>query len=273
MGAVVSSKPSADTSFRQKVRGVVSSLLTQYFKGTLGAEQNATEYIMGLIQFESSMRPGIRGPSVSEVPTAKQAQGSSRAKQYMNSDPVKAITLKGDAAQKKNIQSGKVAQGLMQVMGWNIVRGGSSTAKKCEIEETRRPEMIERLCVHAGDSIEAKLLGEENIENNILAGLLILETKYNATRRKGAGWSAGGAVFTTRLGAAVGAYLGVAGRDLVTGVTADAYVASILGGEAYKVANGASAGASNSTVRTASNSSSGPSTNGSDVPAGIPGCA
>lgn len=273
MAGKVSSKPATSSALAQKVKGVVDSLVKQHFTSTLGTEPNIVEYVMGLIQFESGLRPGIKGPVVSEVPTARQAQGSSRARQYMDSESVKKIRETGDAQQRTNIQSGKVAHGLMQVMGWNIVRGGSSKSKRCEIEETGRADLIARLCVNAGDSIEAKLLGEANMENNVLAGLAILETKYLACRRKSGGWSAGGAVFSSRLGAAVGAYLGVGGRDLVTGITADQYVASILGGEAFRVANGSSAGNGTASVRTAQASNTGPGTNGSGSPATIPGCA
>lgn len=273
MANKTSSKPSASSALSQKVRGTVESLVNQYFGSTLGTEANIAQYVMGLIQFESGLRPGVKGPVVSEVPTSRQAQGSSRARQYMDSDPVKKVKDTGDAQQVANIQGGKVAHGLMQVMGWNIVRGGSSRAKRCEIEETGRLDLITRLCVNAGDSIEAKLLGEANMENNILAGLAILETKYLATRRKSGGWSAGGSIFSSRLGAAVGAYLGVGGRDLVTGVTADQYVASILGGEAFRIANGSTSGNGASSVRTAQAAASGPTTDGSGTSAKIPGCA
>lgn len=268
----VSSKSAGSSAFKQKVRGVVSRLIDEHFKGTLGAEPNIVDYVMGLIQAESSFRPSALGPIVNETPTARQKQGSSRARQYMDSDSVQKVLSTGDPAQKKNVQGGKVAYGLMQVMGWNVVRGGSSKAKRCEIEETRRPDLALQLCVNAGDSIEAKLLGEDNIENNILAGLLILETKYLASRRKNGGWSAGGATFQSRLAAAVGAYLGVGGVDLRTGITSDQYVAMILGGESYRIANGKASGG-DTTVRTAQASSSGPGTNGGDVPATIPGCA
>ena len=268
-----SSKPAKSSAFKQKVRGVVSSLIEQHFRGTLGSEPNIVDYVMGLIQAESSFRPSALGLTVSEMATTKQKQGSSRARQYMDSDPVEKILATGDPAQRKNIQSGKVAQGLMQVMGWNIVRGGSSRAKRCEIEETRRPDLAQSICVNAGDSIEAKLLGEANIQNNIMAGLLILETKYLTCRRKSGGWSAGGAVFQSRLAAAVGAYLGVGGVDLRTNLTAEQYVERILGGESFRIANGRQAGGGDIAVRTSQASSSGPETNGSDVPATIPGCA
>ena len=280
MAPRVAPTPTASEKLRQKIRAVVSSDLEQYFSATLGTEPNIVNYVMSLIQYESGTRPYKPGPYVSEVPTAKQRLGSSRAKQYMNSTSVSAIVKSGDATQKTNIQSGKIAQGLMQVMGWNIVKGASASGK-CEIEETRRSDFIDKLCISAGDSIEAKLLGEENIENNVLAGLAILEMKYKACRLRKEGWTAGGAHFSTRLSCSVGAYLGVGGKDLVTGVTADSYVSSIMGGKAYREANGTGykiagidtpAGGGEVSVKSAQSASSGPTTNGTGQPNITPGC-
>ncbi|HET8686063.1 MAG TPA: hypothetical protein VFM18_05285 [Methanosarcina sp.] len=265
-----SAKNGASAAFKQKVRGIIKNLVDQYFSGTLGAEQDIVNYVMALIQTESSFGPSRTGLVVSEVPTPKQSKPSSRAYQYVSSNSVRAILSLGDTQQKLNVASGKVAHGLMQVMGWNIVRGGSSKTNLCEIEESKHPEIISRLVINPGDSIENKLLGEDNIENNILAGLAILESKYKFTRRFGTGWSAGGSVFPTRLAAAVGAYLGVGGVDLRTGITAEQYVDRILGGDSYRVANGSS---SNLGTVTRTASSGAPSTNGSSVPATIPGCA
>ena len=273
MATRVATTPTASDKLRQKIRSAVSSSIEQYFQATLGTEPNIVDYVMGLIQFESGSSPSAQGPYVSDIPTAKQRQGSSRARQYMSSTSVSNTSKVGDAIQKRNIQSGKIAQGLMQVMGWNIVRGASASGK-CEIEETRRTDLIDRLCISAGDSIEAKLLKEENIENNVLAGLAILEMKYKACRLRSGGWSAGGAYFSTRLSCAVGAYLGVGGKDLVTGVTADDYVASIMGGDAYRKANGGAGYriSGDVSVKTAQSASTGPTTNGTGQPNIIPGC-
>lgn len=281
MAPRVKPTPTSSEVLRQKVRAVVTSTLDQHFKATLGTEPNIVNYVMALIYYESGTRPNQPGPYVSEVPTAKQKYGSSRARQYMASAGVKAILKDGDQRQKANLQSGKIAQGLMQVMGWNIVRGGSSKSGKCEIEETRRADLIAKLVIEPGDSISGKLLGEANIENNVLAGLLILETKYNNSKKKGTGWSAGGAVFSSRLSAAVGAYLGVGGTDLVTGKTASEYVATIIGGDAYRKANGSSykiagvttpSGGGETSVKSAQSASSGPTTNGTGQPNTTAGC-
>lgn len=280
MAPRVAPTATASEKLRQRIRAAVASNIEQYFSGTLGTEPNVVNYVMGLIQFESGSRPGARGPYVSEVPTAKQRQGSSGARQYMSSTSVSNIVKSGDADQKRNIQSGKIAQGLMQVMGWNIVKGGSASGK-CLIEETGRAELVDRLCIAAGDSIEAKILGDDNIDNNILAGLAVLETKYKACRLRKQGWSAGGAYFSTKLSCAVGAYLGIGGKDLVTGVTADSYVASIMGGDAYRRANGSSykiagidtpSGGSGVSTKSAQSAASGPTTNGTGQPNIIPGC-
>ena len=269
----VTSKAGSTSALKQTVRGIISSSIDTYFKSTLGTEPGIVDYVMGLVQMESSFRPGITGPMVSEVATPKQKVPSSRARQYIESGPVQAILATGSAEQKRNLQSGKVAQGLMQVMGWNIVRGGSSKTKRCEVEESKQTAIAQRILVNAGESIESRLLGEANMENNILAGLLILEQKYLSARRSSTGWYVGKATFSSRVRAAVGAYLGVAANDLVTRVSAEEYVASIVEGESFRVANGKEPGRGDIVVRTAQSTSTGPTTNGSSVPASIPGCA
>lgn len=265
-------KPGISDAFKQEVRGLVASTIDQYFKATLGTEQGVVDYFMALIQEESGYRPGVTGISVSEVPTARQAKASSGAKSYMSSQVIKNILATGTPQQRANVQSGKVAQGLTQCMGWNIVRGASGSGK-CLVEETGRADLIAALCVNAGDSIEAKLLGSENIPTNILAGLTVLDSKYKAARKASGGWRVyGGAVFSTRIAASVGAYLGTS-VDVATGKTVQSYVQDIVGGNSYVKANGDSAGTGGTATKTALNATTGPTTNAPTNSVSIPGCS
>jgi hypothetical protein len=263
---VVSSAPAASVSTSQKITDTITRLLDQYFKATLGSEPGILEYVRGLMHYESRLRPDAEsGPIVSEVATSTQKKGSSRAAQYVASGPVVAILQNGTATQKRNISEGKQAHGIMQVMGWNIVRGSSSKTQKCEFQESGRADVAAKLLIDAGDSVKSKLAGAENLENNILAGLLLLEMKWKAVRKQYTGWGLGGdstKVFPSRISAAIGAYLGT-GRDLVTGVS--------VGGNSFRVANSAQAG-STSQVKTASAASSGPTTNGTGQKGEVVGC-
>ena len=269
----VSSASAAGTTLRQKVESTITSLIDQYFKSTLGSEQGIVEYVMALMKYESGFNAnGPPGPIVSEVPTAIQKQGSKISEDYIKSSPVRAILANGTPVQKRYVKEGQQAHGIMQVMGWNIVKGASATNQVCEIERLKRPEIAARLLVNAGDSITAKLSGIANLENNILAGLTLLESKWIASSNRGDGWSVSqaGERFNSRLASAVGSYLGK-GRDLVTGITTQAYVASIMGGPAYKQVTSGNVGKS-AVEKTASKVAGGPTTNGGGNKGEVVGC-
>lgn len=271
---IVSSAPAGSVGTTQTIREVASRLIDQYFKPTLGSEQGIIEYVMALMDYESRLRPDSpSGPLVSEVATGKQKKGSSRASQYVNSGPVASILQSGSPEQRRNVAAGKQAHGIMQVMGWNIVRGSSSKTQRCEFQESNRPDVASRLLIDAGESIVAKLAGAENLENNILAGLLLLEMKWKSIRKQPDGWGAGenpANVFPSRISAAIGAYLG-SGKDLVTGVSVKDYVSSITGGTSFRRANDGSGGKT-SQIKTAVAASSGPTTNGTGQKGEVVGC-
>lgn len=271
-GTNVSTAPGTSAAVKQAILGHVQSILSTYFMSTLGTEPNIVNYVMAIIQHESAMRPEVRGAYVSALPTAGQKLGSSRAKQYLASAPVAKVLASGTPEQKANIPGGQRGQGLMQVMGWNIVRGGSSTAKQCEMEQVGIQTITDLLCVNAGDSIEAKLLGPGNIYNNVLAGMSLLHMKYKAAHKSGAGWAVGsGALYASRIEATIGAYAGSAAIDVVLGASTAGYVTSIVGGRSYVLAN--SSGGTATKTQSASAAVNGPSTNGTGVAAVSAGCA
>lgn len=263
--ATVSSAPATSVTTYQKARGFVSSLLDQYFKPTLGSEQGIVEYVMAIMQQESSLNPnGPPGPLISDI-------SSSRARDFMNSQPVRALDNSSTPLQRRNIQDGKRAHGIMQLMGWNIVRGGSAKAQKCEFQQLRRKDLAEQFLVNAGDSITERLSGETNMERNILGGLLLLESKWERCRAVAGGWSAGGDTFATRLACAVGAYHGAAKPGTSLALASQAYVNSVMGGKSYQIANKGSAGQS-SEIRTAQAAASGPDTDGGGNKGEVVGC-
>lgn len=261
----VSSAPSGGSGMVQRIRGIVSSLLEQHFKSTLGSEQGMVDYFMALMKKESSLNPnGPKGALISDL-------SSSRARDYMNSPGVRVVDATATPLQRQNIQDGKRAHGLVQLMGWNIVRRGSARAQKCEFEQLKRQDLAAQFLVNAGDSITDKLSGEANMERSILGGLLLLEAKWLICRSVTGGWTAGGDTFATRLACAIGAYHGAAkpGTDLAA--LSRSYVASVMGGDAYRAVTKGTAGQS-SEVRTAQAAASGPATDGGGNKGEVVGC-
>jgi hypothetical protein len=162
--------------------------------------------------------------------------------------------------------------GLTQVMGWNIIRGASKSGK-CLIESAR-PDLAGRLCVSPGDSVAAKLKGSANIENSILAGLVVLESKYKTGYAKNGYWAVKignqERVFPSRISAAVSMYLGMGLKD-AAGTTPTSYAQEIIGGIAYSKANGSvSPAIGKSRPQTAIAAANGPTTVGGK--GSTPGC-
>lgn len=263
--APVSGAPSYGVGSKQAIRNTISKLIDQYFKSTLGSEQGIVDYIMAMAQKESSLNPATpSGQLVSDLSNA-------RAADYMKSSAVKALDNISTPLQRRYIQDGKRAHGILQVMGWNIVRGGSAKTQKCEFQELGRSDIAERFLVNAGDDIASKLAGVENLENGLLAGMAILESKWKRCRQVSGGWSAGGVTYTSRLACAVGAYLGVVQPGSSKEDEVNAYVSNIMGGKSYQIANGSLSG-SQSRVVTASSTQQGPTTDGSGQRGEVVGC-
>lgn len=118
----------------------------------------------------------------------------------------------------------------MQVVGWNFVRGASSTGQ-CEIERLR-PDLASILVLNPGVDLIAAYIGEANLNKALLAGLVVLEGKYKAAQANGEGFSLNGdpykRIFTSKIAAAVAAYLGL-GKSDALGTTPETYARSIVG--------------------------------------------
>lgn len=242
-----SSQSSASTGFKQALRQVISETINSYFSGTLGQEPDIVNIVMALCYRESSFRPNQPGPV---LPLAD----SSIARDYWNSPVIVAARQNATPQQLANINEGLRAWGVMQVGGWNVVRGASKAGGgKTEIEKAR-PDLAGQLMVGPGESIRAKYDGETNLRTQVQAGLVMLESKWKQVKGSGISWKIGNFTFNSRISGAVAAYLGLGARDVVTGLTPQAYANSIVYGQAYQIANN---GASPTGYQSASNAPAG----------------
>ena len=231
----------------QDLKAIITSNISSYFSSTLGTEEKIAEIVLALCQKESSFRNTVFGPPVTS---------GSGYMDYYNSTVIKNVLANGSQPQKDNVAQGYRAIGVMQVMGWNFVKGASVKNGVCEIQRLRS-DLSDTLCVSPGDNIQAKIMGSSTILA-VLAGLTLLEGKWKAVKRTAQGWSSGSYVYPSRISAAVSAYLGSGASD-VLGTTPQAYASSIVGGAAYALANnGSSAGLTGSVYQTSTKASGGP---------------
>jgi hypothetical protein len=250
------------------IKSTVKSLIDTSFSATLGREPDIVNVVNAQILHESGYYVNAVGYVVSSRPGTGGAG-------YLNSSAVANVLKTGTADQIKNIIFGLKGIGLMQVMGWCFVKGGSPNGV-CELQRLR-PELSGPLVVNPGEDLTTAILGHTNISNAILAGLIILEAKYKSTWQKGAFWQVNGDTyerqFSSKLAAAVGAYLGL-GRADTFGTTPEEYASSVVGGKIYQKANGPNP------IYVASNKPNIVSTNGPGTPPGTityspivpPGC-
>jgi hypothetical protein len=245
-----------DVSRVSKVRDTIKTLIDSHFASTLGREIDVVNIVSALVQKESSFNVNSTGKLVSATP-------GSLGYKYLRSSAISAKYATANPTETANLDKGRVAIGLMQIMGWNIIKGGSPDGV-CEVQRIR-PDLAGSLVINPGEDPFAVMLGESNMSNAILAGLVVLDGKYKAVYETPAGYSVKGDKykrnFYSKISAAVAAYVGLGKADL-NGTTPEAYSNSIVGGDAYAVANGkGSIKIYDSKITIAS--SNGPSTNGS----------
>lgn len=251
------------------VRDTIKSHINNYFSGSLAREADIVNIVNALVLQESGFNSNAIGPIVSYGPrTNGAAYFNCSAISSKYHDP--ATTFE----QRSNIFQGLSGMGLMQVMGWNLVKGGAPSGK-CEIERLR-PDISGTLVVLPGESIIDRILGPSNISKAILAGLIMLEGKYRAAKMLGSYFVVPGdpynRKFTSKIQAAVSSYLGL-GRSDILGTTPEAYSNQIIGGSVYARANGkGSLSIRDSEIKVASRN--GPGTNGSNMATvSIAGCS
>jgi hypothetical protein len=249
------------------IRDTIHSLITSYFSSTLGKETDIVNVVNALVHLESRFNVNATGVDNS---TRRGTAGYN----YITSSAVSSKLATATPIQEANIYKGLRAIGLMQVVGWNFIKGGALTGV-CEIQRLR-PELATRILVNPGDDPYETMLGEENIENAILAGLIVLEGKYKSIFPSGDVFKARGDPynrdFSTKLSGAVSAYLGLGKADAL-GTRPEDYAASIIGGRSYSIANGTNPIKISTTSPNTQSASAGPSTNGSDkTRLKVPGC-
>jgi hypothetical protein len=262
---------SGNDALRQKLRSTTEGLIKQYFGPTLGTVSDMTNIFMALMYQESTFNVNA------EFSTPLSPITSSGAADYYNSSAIQSLFQGNPSDQRlaviyQNEPQGRTAIGLTQVMGWNIIKGASKSGK-CVVEQFR-PDLASILCINPGESVRAKLLGEANMSNSILAGLVVLESKWKAIHPSGSDWSikVGGKtlLFPSRIYGAVAGYLGYSGSD-ANGTTYTKYANAIIGGSMYAAANGPVApSVGTARVQTAAVAAKGPLTIGGVGK--IPGC-
>jgi hypothetical protein len=219
-----------DTSIKQICSTTINNLLQQFFANTLGKETDVVKLIMAQIQTESHFNVNAQGPSLNPV-------NSSGARDYINASAVQSVIGKGISQQSVNIDQGLRAWGVMQSMGWNHVKGGSQKLGKCLVE-IARPDLVSRLCVNPGESLAAKLNGQSTVEDQILAGLVVLEQKYKLVKQAGNKFTIGQFTYDSRMQATFRGYIGLASNDKGNGSSSEAYVSTIYYGANFTKANG-----------------------------------
>lgn len=247
-----------------KIRGTISSHVKTYFGSTLANEGDIVNVFNALVYLESGFRFDATGPTVS-------SRAGTTGYGYINSTAVQKVLQSGTPLEKANILKGLNGLGLCQVMGWNFVKGGAPSGK-CEIE-ARRPDLAGTLCVAPGVDLAAWVLGEANVSKSLLAGLVILESKYKAVVLRNRAYSFPSdrynRQFESRISAAVAGYLGLGAMDKL-GTTPQEYARRIVGGSTYQAANSGRIIVSEQ-VLTAKNG--GPATNGTGQSVILPpGC-
>lgn len=219
---------------KQTVKTLITNALSQYFGSTLNREQDIVNIVMAMVQQESAFSVVAVGPVIS-------TSVSSGAKDYWTSQPIQNLLATGTPTQRSLASQGLQAWGLLQSMGWNHIKGASKKNGQTEIEQSR-PDLAGQLVWAPGTDLSTKLYTTACMPTQILAGLVLLESKYKYVTQTTQGWHYGKSsqYFSSKLSAAIGAYLGLGGYDRATGMTPSQYVANIVYGRMYQLANNSS---------------------------------
>lgn len=256
-------------AFRAKVKDTIKTLIDTHFTNTLGRENDIVNVVNAIAYHESRYNSTAIGPVVSSL---KGTYGykyitSSTCQIILNNSSTDVDTM----TKKDNIKKGLRAFGLIQVMGWNVIRGATQTGI-CEMERLR-PDLAPSLIISAGDSLADNFLGEANIEKQLLAGLILLESGYKLCQKSGQNYSimynGNEVTFSSKLAGTVATYIGLGKSDGY--ITPETFINRIMYGEAYIAANG-----NNTATYTVANnliSSNGPSSSSTGLkPITVVGC-
>jgi len=232
----------------QILKGVIHTWTNGVFKSTLGQEEDIDNLFLALMHYESKLQSGAMGvdtnkteKGIVEEPTSDVIPITASGK-FLRHPKIIKIT---DPQQRIYVRECIRAVGMIQSMGHNHVKGVNPDGSGlCEIEKhgtgLLSTDMLNRLLILPGDSI-TKVVGtpmmweEQNmrdptiIENQIVAGLLILHSKYKNVKSDRNGFRVGtsGVYHSKKIYAAMAAYLGVNGKDAM-GSDGSSYVSGIM---------------------------------------------
>jgi hypothetical protein len=205
---------------KQDIRARVTELIKTKFANTLGQAFDIVNVFMALIYTESTFRTDRKSVN----------NGGAHTEYILKCSAVSNVYKAGAAQQRANIINSTAAYGLTQVLGYYVIKGCGTTGKS-ELEKLR-PDLAGPLLVPPGTDVATKLNGDNNIDNQLLAGLIVLEGKYVNLAPK----LVAKGMFSNKLTAAVSAYLGL-GKSDAYGTTPEVYANSIIRGAAYQIAN------------------------------------
>lgn len=245
-------KQSPSYTYKQQIDGYIDSLITAHFANTIGTATDIRNIVSAIVWNESRYEPNAKSGIINHQ------------KEMFSSSAILKVYNSGSALQRANIDNYNQCVGLMQVTGYYCVKGGGSNGKS--VLESLRSDICGPCMINPGDSIDTTMQGITNLQNQILAGLIVLEGKW--LQNPGKLWPS---QYPNRLQAAVSAYLGLGASDKF-GTTPQGYSSSIMYGAAYAAANGV-AGTAPPATSTASNPTSGTTPAPAAAPSkSTPGC-
>lgn len=214
---------------RQSIVDALSSVYQSHFKDSFPGVKDFEKIALAQLYYESHFNNNATKDS------------GSPDKDFVGSSVYSKILGGGNPDQIKNMQvASRLVYGLGQVRGSYLVRGGSRSGI-CEIERIR-PDLAPLICVNPGQDVADTMIGAANISNAIIAALTILQGKFQAVpkimKATANGYVYRDRIFSSRIEAAIGAYLGLGIADS-NGTTSSAYASSIVGGKAFAIANNA----------------------------------
>lgn len=229
--AKASSKPDTRTKSYtsvQVIRYEVEALVKKHFSATLGTIPDIVNLVISCIYKESGFSTKANSGS----------HGALQVRRFMGYSAIAAkfSNPKTTQYEKANMRNSVAGFGLMQATGWYLIEGAGPNGQN-ELMRMR-PDIAGTLIVPPGVDINTKL-GPDQMTNQLLAGLIILENKYKVAPNLVANPTTAKKPYVDRVSATFGSFLG-SGTDKFN-TTPQEYAASIIRGQAYKVANGYSA--------------------------------
>lgn len=207
----------------QIIEAEVKSLIKAHFSATLGTIIDISNLVLACIYKESSFNPAANSGLHSE----------SHFQRFKRYPPIAAMFSSNSTTEQQlvNLRNSVAGFGLMQATGWYLIKGAGPDGQN-ELQRMRS-DLAAPLLVDPGIDINT-ILGPSNISNQILAGLIILEAKYKISGGLVASQPTKDRPYTSKISATFGSYLGQ-GFDK-RGMDPATYAASIIQGDAYKVA-------------------------------------